>query len=212
MKDINKCRNFLLAVIGIAGFAVTFVNAQQIDGKGPVSLAPTSSTQNVKVVNTSTEPVPVAVTGTPTVQIGNTAANPVLVRDLDSAGRQPYRAQLSVSFSTIDQGSEAQNTLAVPAGKRLVIKYISALISLPPDQVVTGDITAGTGIQFNPVSWFVLNLQANGGGLNAIYIASQPVELYLDPGTEFFAEFYRSSSVGTGYGRIIISGYLVDVP
>ena len=214
MKKIAMFKNLLPAVVSIILFAGTIANAQQIDGKGPRALAaPTTSTQNVKVVNTTAEPVPVAVTGTPTVQVANSSANPVQIRDADNPARQPFQATLNVSFLANDPGSEPQNSLAVPLGKRLVIKYLSVYIDIPPDQYVAGDlaIIVNNGNQALPISWFVLNRQVGVAGQDSIFTAAQPVELYVEPGTEFWAEFFRNSSTGSGFGRVVVSGYLVNI-
>lgn len=214
MKKIDMFKTLFPAIIGIVLFAGTIATAQQIDGKGPIVLAaPTPSTQNVKVVNTAAEPVPVAVTGTPTVQVGNTNANPVPIRNVDNPAQQPFRATLKVSFAANDPGSEPQNSLVVPQGKRLVIKYLSVYIDIPPDQYLSGDVAEiiNNGTQALPISWFVLNRQVGVAGQDSIFTAAQPVEIYLDPGTEFWAEFFRNSSAGSGFGRVIVSGYLVNV-
>src|SRR5258707_199610 len=56
--------------------------------------APTTTTQNVNVVNTPTVNVgtlpAVSLAGSPTVTVSSTAAAPLLVRDADYATRRPY--------------------------------------------------------------------------------------------------------------------------
>jgi len=91
-----------LIVITITAFIPTLTQGQKSN------IAPSPPTLNVQVINT--EPVPVA----GTVNIGNQIANPVPVRDVDSPTRLP------VHFN---------ESYTVPAGKRLVVEYISLDIS-----------------------------------------------------------------------------------
>lgn len=201
-------RRFLLATVGAVLFAGSLVNAQQIERKGAISLAP-SNPQNVKVVNTSAEAVPVTVNGTPTVQVGNSSANPVLIRNIDTAARQPYHATISAPFVAGNDVAGSASSLVVPAGKRLVIKYVSADADVPVGQVVVGTFLAGRP-ELDYV--FVLSRQASGNGFDEIYAAAQPMEIWLDPGDLIDMIFVRNGTLGTGNARVTISGYLENVP
>lgn len=209
MKKINVFKNYFLAATCVVLFAGSFAHAQQTEGKGATTLAPTTSTQNVKVVNTSAEPVPVAVSGTPTVQVGNTAVNPALMRDVDRSSRQPYHATLSAPFNIGGDVAGSSSSLVVPAGKRLVIKYVSAIADVPVGQVVIGKFYTG-----NPAFYYgvVLNRQSSGNGSDEVYISAQPVEIWLDPGDPIDIVFVRDSTLGIGYASVTFSGYLENVP
>ena len=101
----------------------------------------------------------------------------------------------------------------VPAGKRLVIEHISALIAVDAGQKVGGSLQVTTNGRAVFHS-FGLTFQDNG--FNASnddrFVASHSLRLYADPESEVIAEFDRNASTGTGRGNIIISGYLVDLP
>jgi hypothetical protein len=149
-----------------------------------------------------------------TVQVGNTASAPVLVRDVDSPARQPFQ-----DFNSIDLVAPFGNTervlFTVPTDKRLVIEFISLLALMPADQKST--VTLRTFINDGHPStsfgksFLVLTAQ---GTFNAtdIYTASQPVRIYADPGTEVFFLVSRTSGTGSAQYQVCISGYFVDVP
>jgi hypothetical protein len=101
----------------------------------------------------------------------------------------------------------------VPAGKRLVIEFISA----------TGQVPAGQHV----VAWQINTIAPPFGGAvhdllvheqpafvngDALFRASQQVRLYANPGSEVRALLTRDDSVGQGQFTVTISGYLVDVP
>jgi hypothetical protein len=210
MKKINTFKNFILAITGIVLFMSSFANAQQTEGKGAITLAPASGTPTVKVVNTSAEPVPVAVTGTPTVQVGNTAANPALMRDVDRSSRTPYNAKITVPIADGQDFVFSDPSLVVPAGKRLVIKYASVDVEVPFGQVVSGRLWAGTQTQI-PYQ-FVLNRQASPNGSTDVYLATQLMEIWIEPGAKINVDFVRNSTLGGGGALVTISGYLENVP
>ena len=110
MNNFRNFKNYFLAATGMVILTGSLVHAQKGDGKAATTLAPSNSTQNVKVVNTSAEPVPVTISGTSTVQISYAGGNPLLTRDVDNAARQPFQIEVP-AFSTpainmhIPQGS-----------------------------------------------------------------------------------------------------------
>jgi hypothetical protein len=130
-----KFKNLLIALLGLAAFAL-FAPApaySQIDGK-------------VLVTNTTSEPVPTVAQGTTkvagTVVIGNSAAAPALVRDVNasSATHLGRKASEMVSLSglfnasgeifflrTLPDGTATSFT--IPAGKVLIITDVNWQIS-----------------------------------------------------------------------------------
>ena len=106
----------LAAIIGIT-------SQQEVRSQG------NPNTINAKIVNTAAEPVPTAlsssantikldqsgsnnvvqarqlnawsvgITGTPTVQIGNTATSPAQVHEVENAARQPFQTSVSLPLS-----------------------------------------------------------------------------------------------------------------
>jgi hypothetical protein len=168
----------------------------------------------------------VGINGTPTMGIdaaNNTVkidtASPVPARDVDNPARQPFFGQFDVSISNgSNSGFGNLATSAVPAGKRLVIEYISALTSVPSGQKVTviEIITAGAPGGAASLTWLGADFKATFDGLDR-FITSQPVRLYADSGAAIGspavrAYVSRDGDGGIGYSFVNISGYLVDVP
>ena len=117
------------------------------------------------------------------VQIVNTPANPVPTQDTDDRARQPITIDTSIA-SVLPNALDAftGGIYTVPAGKRLVIEYISA-----------------TGTVYDPEHVFSVSLEVEGGGTSISIpisefgglagdpsrhsmIASQLVVMYANPG------------------------------
>jgi len=125
----TKFKNLLIALLGLAAFAI-------------FAPAPAYSQEKVIVTNTTSEPVPTVAQGTTkvagTVLIGNTAAGPALVRDVNAQslthlGRKASEiVSLSGLFNnsgeiffmrTLPDGTSTSFT--VPAGKVLIITDVN---------------------------------------------------------------------------------------
>ena len=123
-----KFKNSLITLFGLAAFALF--------------AAPAYSQEKVIVTNTTSEPVPTVAQGTTkvagTVLIGNTAAAPALVRDVNAAsathlGRKAsemvslsglFNANGEIFFMrTLPDGTST--TFAVPAGKVFIITDVN---------------------------------------------------------------------------------------
>src|SRR6266567_3278629 len=122
-----KVKNSLIGLVGLVTLMAVATAIAPHLGYGSVgTAAPAPSTQNVNVVNTptvsaqQTGPWSVGITGTPninvanmptvgldpannSIKVGNDAANPVLVRDIDNPA--PNAVRLIAGGSFIDQGS-----------------------------------------------------------------------------------------------------------
>ena len=151
----------------------------------------------------------VAIAGTPSVTIGNTPANPAVVRDTDAHARQPFQQR---AFLSMDDGSFASNIVeyAVPAGKRLVIEHIDAIFGMPnggiPTAFVTGSV-AGSGTT-------VTTAAVKQGAANATldqWIFSGPTLVYGDGDTSVAVQYGRNIGVGFSNCLITISGYFIDL-
>ena len=124
-----KFKNSLISLLGLAAFAL-------------FAAAPVYSQDKVLVTNTTSEPVPTIAQGTTkvsgTIQIGNTATSPALVRDVNvaSATHLGRKASEMVSLSglfdangvifflrTLPDGTATSFT--IPAGKVLIITDIN---------------------------------------------------------------------------------------
>lgn len=215
---MSTLNNRLLSVAIIIFIATT------LGSNGAVrTLAQTVS--NVVVKNTTTNPVPVKAVGTTIVSVNNPATAPVWVRatnpatapvwvrDVDGA-RQPFQAQYDFEINEGSYGWGGLAALTVPARKRLVLEYVSFRLTIPqgqnPQDGPTIEVTnGGKFVQY----WLEPPTYAGTlGGSTYVYVSSQPVTLYGDPGTTIGVGAGRSALTGTARVRVSLSGYLVNVP
>ena len=143
------------------------------------------------------------------VSVNSSPANPVSVRDVDRQAREPFQEQ---AFVTYEEGGIFQfaDLYVVPAGKRLVIEYVSFGSSLHPGQALNSfAIHARLGAK---EVTHVVPLTAGTDFGSPRYVASHAVKMYADPGTKVRAAFSRDftanpSTGGTG-ALISLTGYL----
>lgn len=221
---MKKLKNYLAASVGVLLFvSVIALSIPQTGHSAAAALAPD---KDVRVINDTSEPVPVAVqgtptvnakqsgawavgiNGTPTVEVGNAAANPVFVRDVDRPTAQPFQREVTV---TLTEGQGGMNTeISVPAGKLLVIENVSVFGTAPTDQRIQ-QFALLTHIApdnvFHP-HYFQFTKQDTGFGAYE-YTVGEQTRLYADtPGA--LARVTRTPATGTVTFRFIVSGYLVD--
>jgi hypothetical protein len=154
---------------------------------------------NVKVTNTAANPVPVTLTGTPTVQVGS-AALP-----------EPYQHNVffnqQAGVCTLFVCTRAFP--AVPEGKRLVITYASARFALVGD--MTGAHVA-VGLNGNdstdPQVLLPAPINTGFGG----FLAAGPVTLIAEAGDVPTITFGGQHTSDSNTAQVNITGYLVDVP
>lgn len=106
----------------------------------------------------------------------------------------------------------AHGTLAIPAGKRLVVEFISINISLVLGQNVVDSFLTST-VDGNQVDYRL------GVNANAAFPVSpfshtidKPVHIYADSGSDLAASISRSPASGGASFSISVSGYLIDLP
>lgn len=162
-------------------------------------------TQNVNVVNTPN----VNVSNTPNVQVGNTTTNPVPTRDVDNPARQPF--QIGLGISVANGNLTANGSFTVPAGKQLVIEFVSALAAISSGQKLTLQFsTTGGGA---PVAFTLpAFLQGTFGGTVDDYAVAQQMRVYADPGTSVQFVLTQNNTTAGALADIGVSGYLVNVP
>ena len=172
--------------------------------------------------------------------VTNSSSNPVQVRDVDAAKRQPvqetavmtmsrgdYTEDLAIAFSNSGRGS------VVPSGKRLVIEHVSARASLVGSRSATSNqkmilsLVATMGGEqtehfFVLTETVVLPFHPNDPKDKrysyAISQCSQATKIYADPGTQVIIRVLLDSPA-TESGRsndknetlrLTVSGYLED--
>lgn len=170
----------------------------------PIAVAASPFT-NVIVGNTADNPVPVtgtvALEGTPSVEVADE--------------REPFEIRVDASADPGDFVERASFT--VPAGKRLVVEFMSVLVTVPTGQVPLVGVNADTG-----ALGFVMPLQFQGTQATSVgtfdhYTGAMKMLDFADP-EEFYDIFLsRDSSTVAGPppGRasmtVYASGYLTDV-
>jgi hypothetical protein len=152
--------------------------------------------------------------GPPTllVRVVNPASEPVPVRNIDDfAAKNAFSTTISVTMPEGSQGCPSAR-LSAPTGRRFVIEHVSARASLPQGQhlelislVVNVANPAGVPAgQVNQFKELVPHETASGR-----FVASQDLRAYAD---EISISCLRSDSAGDAMARLIVSGYLADVP
>ncbi len=155
-------------------------------------------------------PTNVNVVNTPSVNVINTTASPVQVRDVDNPASQPFQAQVVVGFADGASTTGDITIATVPAGKRLVIEYLSVFSAMLPHQKVINTLIeqAEQGVHGQNYPF-----GSNADGTLDYWIGSQPIRFYAQPGPiQCFAE--RDSTVGANPNSVTftIVGYLVNCP
>jgi len=199
-----------IAALALFGVAASLISPERASAQrgGP----PTTQVEIVAPV-----PVPISgnvtVTGTPSVVVANNATNPVRIRNVDNPVQQAVTFSTEVTVADGSFGEVNLNAFAVPAGKRLVLEYVSGHASLQPGQKpLVGMITA---LNF---SGFLHNLTAvPQGDFSAIsarpeeFTINQPLRLYSDGGFSLGIQLTRNASAGLALLQLTFSGYLVDL-
>ena len=163
-------------------------------------------------------PLPLPVTGDVTVINGPT--EPVPTRDVDNPARQPIQAEAVAGSGTLT-GPANFVLFTVPAGKRLVVEHFSSevgidqtasvnryVLGIAPDPNQPGNSTFG---HFLAPSYH--SPCGTCGAGTELFVASQPIRMYVDAGNALVVNIAFSGSVGSnGFGFFRVTGYLVDVP
>lgn len=156
-------------------------------------------------------------TGTSNVVVTNSPAQPVPTKDQNNPAYQPFQWQGPVLAGVgLEYGTAIFN---VPAGKRLVVEQISALVRITSG--VSGQIpqldlnTIASNVQAN--TFVPMFFAGNSTPLSVSFIAAQPIRMYGDPGSQIVVEVKRSLDInGTWTGNLIanvtLTGYLVNIP
>jgi hypothetical protein len=223
---MKKLKHYLAASIGLILFVSVIALSLPQTGHSTVA-----ADKDVRVINDTSEPVPVAVqgtptvnakqsgawsvgiNGTPTVEVGNAAADPVFVRDVDRPTAQPFQYEAEV---TLTPGQGGQNTvIPVPVGKLLVIENVSAWGTAPVDQRIQ-QFAIMTHVAPDNVyrsHYLEFTKQDNGyGTANEYTVSSQDLRLYADT-PNAYARVTRTSvnnSDSTVTFKFVVSGYFVN--
>jgi hypothetical protein len=131
-----------------------------------------------------------------------------LVRDADNPASHPFQAQGNAELAD-GVNSELFELAQVPAGKRLVIEYVSATSVVPAGQRIVDFLVIVR--QGNVGMGHAVPIQFQGSaGVTDWLAAGEPTRLYADAGTTVRAFLLRTDTSGQANVMVRISGYLVD--
>jgi hypothetical protein len=139
--------------------------------------------------------------------------NPQLVRDVDNPARnEPFQVIENSLFGT-GATTVTVSAPAVPAGQRLVIEHVSAVVELSPGSgqtamAVVQLVTAAGSAEVQ----HALVLQAQGTQFASDnFTASQPIRIYARAGDRLQLVVNRSSGTGTGQEGVVLgaTGYFL---
>lgn len=166
---------------------------------------------NVTVVNPVSNPVNARITNAVVpVEISNADAIPVVPAESEG-GRQIYNKTVTVAMGNGAGNCNHLDPVTVPAGKRLVVEYVSAFgVFENPVALVSVSLRIPNGnlIAVVPAGKTSAGDSGAGGILNYA-AAGQYVHVYTDGGLWACAQTNNSSSQDLD---INIAGYLVDKP
>ena len=163
---------------------------------------------NVTVVNPVSSPVNARITNTVVpVEISNADAIPVVPQESEGS------RQIFAKTITVDMGGGAGNCngtdpLTVPAGKRLVIQYVSASTSFTSPAALV-DVSLGVLSGPGPQIVVPAGKSAPGGGNVTYASAGQNVHAYSD--VALFA-CAKTSDPTSEELQVNVMGYYVDKP
>jgi hypothetical protein len=169
-----------------------------------------SSPLAVQVVNTSNEPA--TVTGT--VNVTNQASSPLLIRNIDEQARIPFQQFVFIS-SANSSGTFPKVSIDIPDGKMLVVEYVSGSADSLPGFANVAPILEfiSVGKDGGFEHWLECRLSPTSTNTFRRYQTSEPVRLYM---TQKLDVGVKTSGVGPNAGgfsaRVNVSGYLINAP
>ena len=210
---MNKSRKHFFAIAGfmvIIG-ALMFLCSDTVLGENEESFqSPHRRVPRAvptKVMNT---PLPikgkVRITNKPTVQVESTPDKPVWVQNVSEGSHQVFQELVSGTIFDGDLTGFAE--IPIPAGKLVVLEYVSVYAQLPSGQRCYLQLIqegAEYSTHFIPLTPYVLP------GIEPHFV-SQEIRMYGGlGGGPFRLAVSRNLTSGEGYFDVGLSGYLVDI-
>ena len=130
------------------------------------------------------------------------------VCEVNNPDKYPFQASVQVSLPA---GTEGQNGfVTLPAGKRLVIEYVSGQAFLPSGQkALFSGIVSLRGRSTG--RWHYLESSTTGRfGSQDCFRYGRMVKLYADAGVTVMLRTDRDSPAGAGLLRMTLSGHLIS--
>jgi hypothetical protein len=165
---------------------------------GPVGAQAAAALSNVVITDGTNKAHQAAVDGNGNLQVAGSVqivGTPTVQVPANDPGRSPYLAQ-------VQWASGISASFTVPSGKRLVVRYVSATMSVDHGQVYSLDLP---GALFVPVSIGTVAVTDR-----QTYLVAQATELYFDAGAHpvQVEAFDSGGVVATAF--VYLSGYLID--
>jgi hypothetical protein len=136
----------------------------------------------------------------------NNENRPIPVSDVNAPFEQPFQIELNFNFDPNHTGGGS--SFVVPAGKRLIIEFVSGNIYLEQGKAV--DFSLATNVSGTTAHHrLLLNELWPSGTYSISYNVSQNVKIYADPLAEVLV-YVNNTEGGEGSVFVSISGYLVD--
>jgi hypothetical protein len=176
---------------------------------GPLPVPVTGSATvsgSVAVTNT-----PLPVTGTvgltsgSSVSIANTAANPVLIRDVDGT-KEPFQTRLSGAAA--NSAGVNSDPISVPAGKVLVIEHVSVAANVG---AITSGLLVAIGYDTGGLLFdYIPCVPARTNALNHVYACAAQTRMYVT-GQPVHISVSTIDATDISFGAFV-SGYYVNAP
>lgn len=190
---MSRTRTAILVALGVLVGSITV----------PTAVAAGTKALEVFITNTAANPVPVS--GSVAVNGSVAVSGPVTVAD----SREPFEIRLDISLANgeFNNGTNFQ----VPAGKRLVVEFISASVTLPNGQTPLLSANANTG-----ALGFAIPVQLQGVGNGNAFYRGTVDALDFAPAGFYFVDLERQNPAGgavpgTAGAYVYLSGYLLPV-
>jgi LysM domain len=124
---------------------------------------------------------------------------------------QPFSGRTSFEFQDgITNGGKTIST--VPVRKRLVLEDVHVDATLPTGQRPRFNLTRFRPGQVNDQYFISILFQNTPFTQTDCYAGGRPIRIYFEAGEEVFCGFERGpQKTGTAFGRMIVSGYFINV-
>lgn len=163
---------------------------------------------NVGISGTTNVTGTVAISGTPTVEVGNSELTPVFVRDIDRPTARPFTREVEL---VLPAGNGGENVgLGILPGELVVIEQVSAFGVAPTSEVIEqfAILTRVPPDNTYRPHYLDFTSRPSVSGSNGYTVASQQVRIYAGPGS--MARVTRLAGGPSLTFRFVLSGYYAD--
>jgi hypothetical protein len=222
---MNKFKNPMIAAAVLAGLGLigslmnSHPSVQAATLLPPINVAIDPATLPLPVTGSTTVTGTVAATqsGPWNVGIANSAANPLLVRDVDGPNRQPFQRIFGVApgqpgcgdnFCTFSLGT-------VPPGKFLVLTHFQGELALATGNVPNTVRLLKTGFQIFDVPRNSLACYTDGLSITLTTRCpfNEEIRVIVNAGEQSFIDTDTIGSYAAGSPQsFVVNGYYVDTP